>query len=40
MLLALLVSPCDYFKAPREPKAIARLGKSYLYESDIFDSVS
>ncbi len=39
MLLALLVSSCDYFKAPREPKAIARVGKSYLYESDILNLV-
>lgn len=37
--LALLVSSCDYFKAPREPKAIARVGKSYLYESDILNLV-
>lgn len=39
ILLTLLVSSCDYFKAPREPKAIARVGKSYLYESDILDLV-
>ena len=39
ILLALLVSSCDYFKAPREPKAIARVGKSYLYESDILNLV-
>ena len=34
-----MVSSCDYFKAPREPKAIARVGKSYLYESDILNLV-
>ena len=34
-----MVSSCDYFKAPREPKAIARVGKSYLYESDIVNLV-
>jgi len=39
ILLTLLVSSCDYFKVPREPKAIARVGKSYLYESDILDLV-
>ena len=39
ILLLLLVSSCDYFKAPREPKAIARVGKSYLYESDILNLV-
>ena len=39
ILLLLLVSSCDYFKAPREPKAIARVGKSYLYESDIVNLV-
>jgi hypothetical protein len=38
-LLVLLVSSCDYFKAPREPKAIARVGKIYLYESDILNLV-
>ena len=39
ILLLLLVSSCDYFKAPRGPKAIARVGKSYLYESDILNLV-
>ncbi|MFM7895482.1 MAG: hypothetical protein ACKO8L_06010 [Flavobacterium sp.] len=39
ILLSLLVFSCDYLKAPREPKAIARVGKSYLYESDIVDLV-
>ena len=38
-LLLIFVSSLDYFKAPREPKAIARVGKSYLYESDILNLV-
>ncbi|MCL9769818.1 hypothetical protein NAT47_05255 [Flavobacterium sp. HXWNR69] len=38
-LLFLLVASCDYFKPPKEPKAIARVGKSYLYESDILNLV-
>ncbi|HLO73650.1 MAG TPA: hypothetical protein VK164_06920 [Flavobacterium sp.] len=36
---SLLVSSCDYFSAPKEPKAIARVGKSYLYQEDIVDLV-
>ena len=39
ILLALLVSSCEYFKAERKPKAIARVGKIYLYESDILNLV-
>ena len=39
VLLTFLVTSCDYFRAPREPKAIARVGKSYLYESDILNLV-
>ncbi len=35
----MLVSSCDYFKAPKEPKAIARVGKKYLYQEDILDLV-
>lgn len=38
-LVATLVSSCDYFKAPKEPKAIARVGKKYLYQEDILDLV-
>ena len=38
-LVAMLVSSCDYFKAPKEPKAIARVGKEYLYQDDILDLV-
>ena len=39
LLLTILVSSCDYFKVPKEPKAIARVGKVFLYESDIGDLV-
>ena len=39
ILLSFLVTSCDYFKPPKEPKAIARVGKSYLYESDILNLV-
>lgn len=39
LLVTFLVFSCDYFKAPRKPKAIARIGKSYLFESDIIDLV-
>lgn len=38
-LVAMLVSSCDYFSAPKEPKAIARVGKKYLYQEDILDLV-
>lgn len=38
-LVAMLVSSCDYFKASKEPKAIARVGKKYLYQEDILDLV-
>jgi hypothetical protein len=39
VFLAFLVVSCDYFKAPKEPKAIARVGNSYLYQYDIVDLV-
>ncbi|MFD2910188.1 hypothetical protein ACFSX9_15770 [Flavobacterium ardleyense] len=39
LLLTFLVSSCDYFKVPKEPKAIARVGKFFLYEDDILDLV-
>ena len=38
-IIIFLVSSCEYFKAPKEPKAVARVGKSYLFESDIRDLV-
>jgi hypothetical protein len=39
IVLIFFVSSCDYFSAPKEPKAIARVGKSYLYQDDIVDLV-
>ena len=39
VFIALLGSSCEYFKTPKEPKAIARVGKSYLYQEDIIDLV-
>jgi hypothetical protein len=39
MLLFTVVASCDYFSAPKEPKAIARVGKNYLYQEDILDVV-
>ena len=39
LLIIFLVSSCDYFRAPKEPKAIARVGKSFLYEDDILNLV-
>ncbi|WP_445715328.1 hypothetical protein [Flavobacterium sp.] len=37
--LVVSVSSCDYFKPPRKAKAIARVGESYLFESDITNLV-
>ncbi|MGV7107865.1 hypothetical protein [Flavobacterium sp. U410] len=34
VLLITLVS-CNYFKKPKEPKAVARVGEVFLYEEDI-----
>ena len=39
IILFIMVSSCDYFKAPKKPKAIARVGESYLFESDILNLV-
>jgi hypothetical protein len=39
LLLLLTLTSCDYFKTPRKPKAIARVGESYLFESDIISLV-
>lgn len=38
ILVAGVVS-CNYFKAPKEPKSIARVGSEYLYLEDIQDLV-
>jgi hypothetical protein len=34
-----MVASCDYFRAPKKPKAIARVGESYLFQDDIVDLV-
>jgi hypothetical protein len=39
VLLTFLVTSCDYFSAPKEPKAIVRVGNSYLYLEDIANLV-
>jgi hypothetical protein len=38
-LLSTVVVSCDYFRAPKKPKAIARVGESYLFQDDIVDLV-
>ncbi|MCA1966210.1 MAG: hypothetical protein LDL23_06115 [Flavobacterium sp.] len=38
-LLSAMVVSCDYFKAPKKPKAIARVGENYLFQDDIVDLV-
>lgn len=39
VLLTSMVISCDYFRAPKKPKAIARVGESYLFQDDIIDLV-
>ncbi|HNP32117.1 MAG TPA: hypothetical protein PKN96_02360 [Flavobacterium sp.] len=34
-LIFLIVCSCNYFKPQQKPQSIARVGKSYLYKSDI-----
>ena len=38
-LLTTMVVSCDYFRAPKKPKAIARVGENYLFQDDIVDLV-
>ncbi len=38
-LLITMVVSCDYFRAPKKPKAIARVGENYLFQDDIVDLV-
>ena len=38
-LLTTMVASCDYFRAPKKPKAIARVGENYLFQDDIKDLV-
>jgi hypothetical protein len=35
LLFVLVFSSCNYFKKPKEPNAIARVGNVFLYDSDI-----
>lgn len=35
----MMVASCDYFSPAKEPKAIARVGKSFLYQEDLIDVV-
>jgi hypothetical protein len=39
ILFSITVASCDYFSTPHEPKAIARVGKSFLYQEDLIDVV-
>ena len=35
IILIILTTSCDYFRKPKEPMAIARVGDDYLYKKDI-----
>lgn len=37
--LSIMVLSCDYFRAPKKPRAIARVGENYLFQDDIVDLV-
>ena len=39
ILLVGLVTSCSYFKKPKEPEAVARVGDVYLYKEDLKDLV-
>ena len=39
-LIFLIVCSCNYFKPQQKPQSIARVGKNYLYKSDIATLVS
>ena len=39
LLFTMMVASCDYFSPAKEPKAIARVGKSFLYQEDLIDVV-
>jgi hypothetical protein len=39
-LLFLVFHSCSYFKPEAKPQAVARVGESYLYQSDLVDLVS
>ena len=35
VILILLTTSCEYFRKPKEPTAVARVGEDYLYKKDI-----
>jgi len=35
IILIILATSCDYFRKPKEPMAVARVGDDYLYKKDI-----
>ncbi|WP_445457307.1 hypothetical protein [Flavobacterium sp. HNIBRBA15423] len=35
IILIILTTSCDYFRKPKEPMAVARVGDDYLYKKDI-----
>ncbi|CAM4064314.1 MULTISPECIES: hypothetical protein [Flavobacterium] len=39
ILLILLTTSCEYFKTPKEPESIARVGGDYLFKEDILNLV-
>jgi hypothetical protein len=39
VLLFLVFTSCSYFKPEKEPQAVARVGESYLFKSDLEDLV-
>jgi hypothetical protein len=39
IIFSITVASCDYFSTTHEPKAIARVGKSFLYQEDLIDVV-
>ncbi len=39
IIFSITVASCDYFSTTQEPKAIARVGKSFLYQEDLIDVV-
>ncbi|KIX19710.1 hypothetical protein SY27_16740 [Flavobacterium sp. 316] len=39
IILVVLTTSCEYFKTPKEPEAIARVGNDYLYKEDILNLI-
>ncbi|HBI01019.1 MAG TPA: hypothetical protein DDY18_05285, partial [Flavobacterium sp.] len=40
VLLYFVFTSCSYFKPEEKPQAVARVGESYLFKSDLVDLVS